>query len=76
MLLLAGHNINARNRGNWTPLHYASENGHVDMVRLLIEWGGVELNVRECNGKTALGWAISEGHTEIERLLRDKGALE
>ncbi len=75
-LLLAGADINARNSDNWTPLHYASSIGHLDIVRLLLEWGGVELNARDSDGTTPLKYAITIGESEVAALLRAKGAME
>jgi ankyrin repeat protein len=29
----------------WTPLHFGSSNGHLDVVRYLVEERGAEVNV-------------------------------
>ena len=35
-----------RNRNNWTPLHWACEGGHKDLVKYLIE--KIKCDVGEC----------------------------
>jgi ankyrin repeat protein len=34
-----GANPNAEDKYGWTPLHIAAFNGHVDVVRVLLEYG-------------------------------------
>lgn len=60
-LLGKGVNPNARSRyWSWTALMYASLNGHVECVRLLIE-NGAEVNV-----KSRSNWRfVFAGHTEF-----------
>jgi ankyrin repeat protein len=39
-LCAAGARVNCKDRLRWTPLAYASYNGHVDVVKILLETGG------------------------------------
>lgn len=56
---------------NWlgrTALMFAAQNGHMDVVRLLLE---DEKQMVDGNGWTALMYAASNGHVEIACLLLD-----
>ncbi|XP_042871223.1 transient receptor potential cation channel subfamily A member 1-like [Penaeus japonicus] len=73
--------LNEQDSLGWSPLHYASRNGHVygryNTVRQLVESKSGFLILNECNdeGKTALHIASEEGHTRVVQLLLSKGAL-
>ena len=57
-----------------TALMWASGNGHLEIVRLLIERGGANVNAaRTTDGATALLWASQEGHLETVRCLVERG---
>ncbi|CAE7364411.1 Ehmt1, partial [Symbiodinium sp. CCMP2456] len=58
---------------NHTPLMVASGNGHVDVVRLLLE-AGAEMEALAADGSTALMWAALEGHDSVVRLLLEARA--
>ena len=47
---------------------FAAQEGHVEVVRLLLEAGADKSWADSC-GDTALMWAAREGHVEVERLL-------
>ena len=60
--------VNTTGRG---LLSYASEYGHADVIKVLLEiWPSVE-HIRRMNkiGCTSLGWAASQGHTDVVKLL-------
>ncbi|CAI8029606.1 Protein VAPYRIN [Geodia barretti] len=58
----------------WTPLMRASFDGHVEIVRLLIE-AKAQLNIQEKeDGATALHLAAQEGKADVVRLLTEAGA--
>ena len=46
-------------------LYLASMNGHVEIVKLLLEYGA---NVRACGD--ALYWARENGHAEVVKILK------
>ena len=45
---------------NMTALHFAAQNGHEEVCRLLIT-GGVPVNIKNKKGVTALHFACSKG---------------
>ena len=76
------HGISLRNTEGSTPLHQACWNGHIEIVKLLLE-AGAELEIRDgAHNGTPLGWtthaAVIVGHkgpyAEIVKLLLDAGA--
>ncbi|KAK3360763.1 hypothetical protein B0T25DRAFT_578613, partial [Lasiosphaeria hispida] len=56
-----------------TPLSWASQEGRLSMVGLLIE-GGADLDGIDGRGSTPLIWASEKGHEAVAQLLIDKGA--
>ena len=59
-------NINAKDDNGHTPLTLAAADGHVAVVRLLVERDGVEINAKDDEyGQTSLIWAASNGHDVV-----------
>ena len=52
---------------------YASEGGHTDTARLLIE-NGADVNAKNKSDSTSLMYALEGGHTNTARLLIENGA--
>ena len=57
-----------------TPLWTASQNGDVDLVRLLIDAGAL-INQANTNGATPLYVASQNGHVNVVLVLIDAGAM-
>ena len=65
--------INDGGRVSDPPLHKASRNGYIDVVKILIRYRA-EIDSVDGNGRTALQHASERGHTEVVECLLDKGA--
>lgn len=57
-----------------TPLHAAIEEGHTEVVRLLIETGADKNQATPDDDETPLHLAARKGHLEIVRVLVEAGA--
>ena len=57
-----------------TALHMASGNGHLEIVKILLEESRINLNVLNESGNTALHYAALNGKKEIAELLISKSA--
>ncbi|MDP3110592.1 MAG: ankyrin repeat domain-containing protein [Thermodesulfovibrionales bacterium] len=68
--ILIGCSMNSPTRG-YTPLMCATEKGHIEVVKLLLDKGA---NVNGKSYMTPLHIAVINGHAEIVRLLLDSGA--
>ncbi|MBI1791001.1 MAG: ankyrin repeat domain-containing protein [Acidobacteria bacterium] len=73
-LLGKGANVNARSPYGVTPVHFASQNGHLEVLRILLE-NGADPNLRDTFYNFApLARAADKGHVAVVKLLLDKGA--
>ncbi len=62
--------MNAREKNAMTPLLWAAQHGHTDVVKLLLD-RGADVNAKDTLGQTALSHgAFINGRTEIVRLLK------
>lgn len=59
--------------GEFTPLHLAARDGHMDSVKVLVE-AGADVNAIAADGKNALGLAIFNGSYDIADYLVDAGS--
>jgi hypothetical protein len=64
VLLAHGANVDSRDGSNKTPLHWALENGHLEVVRFLLAHGA-NVDSRDSSNKTPLHWASENGHLEV-----------
>jgi ankyrin repeat protein len=56
-----------------SPIHYAVENGHIELVEYLLNYGA-NIESKDYSDKVALHYAAENGHTEIVKLLLNNGA--
>ena len=70
--LAAGTDVNAKNDGGLTPLHWAAHEGHKEIAQLLIA-AGADVNAKDDDGDTPLDQAILDKRTEIADLIRKHG---
>lgn len=61
------------NKTGWTPLHYAASNGHVGIIKLLLE-NHAYIDAESPNGTTPLMMASLYGSPQAVKLLIDEGA--
>jgi ankyrin repeat protein len=57
-------------------LHLAAENGHISIVKELIEVRNAEINGRNGNGEAALWIARRSGKADIVAYLISRGGIE
>jgi ankyrin repeat protein len=66
--------VNSHDTGNGnTPLHIAAQNGHLDLVKLLVE-KGADVNLTNKKLNTALHMALSYDYIEVSEFLIQSGA--
>lgn len=73
-LIARGANINVRNDWGLTPLHIASMNGQVEMLKLFISLKADVNDTKNIYKMSPLERAASAGHAEVVRLLYEAGA--
>lgn len=61
------------NKTGWTPLHYAATNGHLNIMRRLLE-AHAYIDAESPNGTTPLMMAAQYGSTDAVKLLLEAGA--
>ena len=62
-----------QDEGGWTPLVWAIENGHSNVVKLLLS-SGADIHLRDAEGNVSIHWGAYSGNTEIIKLLLSRGA--
>jgi ankyrin repeat protein len=73
-LLKRGANVNATTIQGVSSLMIASDNGHIQMLKMLLEAGATVRHKEEVHHLTALHLAISRSQLDIAELLLDYGA--
>ena len=69
-----GANVNTQDTKGYTALIWAAREGHIEIVRALLEKDSIEVNTKNQYGNTALIWAAMNGYKEIVELLLQNGA--
>lgn len=67
--------INVNDCMGMAPIHWASDRGDLDILKLLVENHSADVNFQDNTGQTALHYAVSCGHEEICQYLISKGAI-
>ena len=49
---------------SWTPLHYAAQDGFVNVVKCLLDHGGADADATTSDGYTPLHVAADNGHVD------------
>ena len=70
--LKANPDVNIRGSGGYTAMHAAAENGHVAVIRFLVDHGA-ELSPEVESGETPLALALLADQQEAVELLRSMG---
>jgi ankyrin repeat protein len=65
--------LNQQNSDGWTPLHVASNEGHVDLIELFVEFGG-SVDARSRNFRTPLHIASIRGNLSVIQAVLMAGA--
>lgn len=69
VLIQAGANVEFQDNDGCSPLHVASQNGHTEIAKLLIEASAINVESLTNEGLTPLHVASQNGHIEIVKLL-------
>jgi ankyrin repeat protein len=73
-LLHKGLNVQARDEGGWTALHFAAMSGNLENVRVLLQ-AGADPDAADEGGQTSWLIAADGGHAEALRLLLSKSRV-
>jgi|SRR3990167_5094584 len=75
MLLIEGEaDPNIADNDGRTPLHWASQNEYLEIVKMLLTEGGADPNIADRDDKTSLHIASYFNHLEIVKVLLLNGA--
>ena len=65
--------VDSRDNSGWTPLHYASYYGHLEVARVLVDHGA-DINTRQLYHYTPVHLSAETGYLGIVKLLLEHGA--
>lgn len=66
--IIDGHDVNLRGVNGYTALHAAAENGHLEVIRVLLEFGAIA-DLRLDSGETPVDLAKMAGKEDAMHLL-------
>ena len=72
MLIGHGANVNARQQDHWTPIHLSARNGHLGILKLLLE-RGADLQALNDEGETPYQLSLTYGYRKITDFLQQHG---
>ena len=61
--------INHRDMNGYTPLSWAADRGHADIVKHILASKETDVNHKDNNGYTALMWAADLGNTKVVKII-------
>jgi ankyrin repeat protein len=64
-LIQSGLNMDHQDDNEWTPLHFAAQDGKLEVARTLID-SGANINITDINGNTPLWVATMNSHDQSE----------
>lgn len=68
--------VDAADEERLTPLHVATKEDHINVVRMLLYLGQANVNARSKDGGSALDFAFEKGYNQIALLLLEYGAVK
>jgi ankyrin repeat protein len=68
--------LTEKNYKGWTALHIASQLGHLEVVRYLVQDGKADVEMKEPDKWNALHLASCNGHLEVVRYLVQDGKAD
>uniref|UniRef100_A0A674N186 Euchromatic histone-lysine N-methyltransferase 2 n=1 Tax=Takifugu rubripes TaxID=31033 RepID=A0A674N186_TAKRU len=73
MLLETGQvDVNAQDSGGWTPIIWAAEHKHLDVIKVLLN-RGADVNIADKELNVCLHWAAYAGSVDIAELVLNAG---
>jgi ankyrin repeat protein len=72
-LLSVGADVNVKDDNGWTPLHWASNQGHVQVFKELVDHGA-DIDAEDPDGWTPLHWACFKSNVALVNELLSRGA--
>jgi ankyrin repeat protein len=74
LLLANGAEVNAKDKSDWSPLHYTAV-GYQDIAELLLA-RGADANAKNRTGATPLHLATQNGQADLATRMREHGGHE